>query len=153
MVESYGLEIIPTTEPGSFYQPLPAPSVTALEHRRIADIVQRARKILQPQGHLLAVVENNYLSSKQVDAWSAEMKFCQTSGGKRRHHHHPRSGQTNAGRQRPEPRRGARQSDVKPDLRQSKSGEKITEKLYLKVYPPLLLKHLGLWVAVWLGQL
>ncbi|MOA55466.1 hypothetical protein C5188_23430 [Serratia liquefaciens] len=68
MVESYGLEIIPTTEPGSFYQPLPAPSVTALEHRRIADIVQRARKILQPQGHLLAVVENNYLSSKQVDA-------------------------------------------------------------------------------------
>jgi filamentous hemagglutinin len=27
------------------------------------------------------VVENNYLSSKQVDAWSAEMKQCQASGG------------------------------------------------------------------------
>ncbi|WP_310742617.1 hemagglutinin repeat-containing protein [Enterobacter asburiae] len=26
-------------------------------------------------------VENNYLSSKQIDAWSAEMKSCQTSGG------------------------------------------------------------------------
>jgi hypothetical protein len=63
MVESYGLEIIPATEPGSFYQPLPAPSVTALEYRRITDIVQRPRKILQLQGHLLAVdVENNALS-------------------------------------------------------------------------------------------
>nr|WP_249033192.1 hypothetical protein [Tenebrionicola larvae] len=27
------------------------------------------------------VVENNYLSSKQIDAWSAEMKSCQASGG------------------------------------------------------------------------
>lgn len=26
-------------------------------------------------------VENNYLSSKQIDAWSAEMKSCQASGG------------------------------------------------------------------------
>ncbi|EIT1315867.1 hemagglutinin repeat-containing protein, partial [Escherichia coli] len=27
------------------------------------------------------VVENNYLSSKQIDAWSAEMKSCQAKGG------------------------------------------------------------------------
>ena len=27
------------------------------------------------------VVENNYLSSKHIDAWSAEMKSCQASGG------------------------------------------------------------------------
>lgn len=27
------------------------------------------------------VVENNYLSSKQIDAWSAEMKACQARGG------------------------------------------------------------------------
>lgn len=26
-------------------------------------------------------VENNYLSSKQIDAWSAEMKSCQAKGG------------------------------------------------------------------------
>ncbi|UIN13643.1 VENN motif pre-toxin domain-containing protein [Yersinia ruckeri] len=26
-------------------------------------------------------VENNYLSAKQIDAWSAEMKFCQAGGG------------------------------------------------------------------------
>ncbi|AUC40756.1 hypothetical protein CTB91_02253 [Dickeya solani] len=26
-------------------------------------------------------VENNYLSSKQIDAWSAEMKSCQSNGG------------------------------------------------------------------------
>ena len=26
-------------------------------------------------------VENNYLSSKQIDAWSAEMKSCQANGG------------------------------------------------------------------------
>lgn len=54
------------------------------------------------------------------------MKFCQTSGGKRRHHHHPRSGQTNAGRQRPEPRRGAREPDVKPDLRQRERAKTAT---------------------------
>ncbi|MDW8846758.1 hypothetical protein SD961_12800 [Erwinia sp. MMLR14_017] len=27
------------------------------------------------------VVENNYLSSKQIDAWSSEMKSCQAGGG------------------------------------------------------------------------
>ncbi len=27
------------------------------------------------------VVENNYLSNKQIDAWSAEMKSCQAKGG------------------------------------------------------------------------
>ena len=59
MVESYGLEIIQTIEAGSFYQPLPAPSFTALEHRRIAGVVQRLRKLLQPQGDLLAVDVHN----------------------------------------------------------------------------------------------
>lgn len=38
-------------------------------------IIKFLRIIITP------IVENNYLTSKQIDAWSAEMKSCQTSGG------------------------------------------------------------------------
>ena len=36
---------------------------------------------LQQSVSEIVVVENNYLSSKQIGAWSAEMKSCQASGG------------------------------------------------------------------------
>lgn len=48
---------IPATEPGSFYQPLslPAMSASALDHRHITRIVQRPRKPFQPLDHLWSV--------------------------------------------------------------------------------------------------
>jgi hypothetical protein len=36
---------------------------------------------LQQSVSEIVVVENNYLSSKQIGAWSAEMKSCQAGGG------------------------------------------------------------------------
>ena len=36
---------------------------------------------LQQSVSEIVVVENNYLSSKQIGAWSAEMKSCKVGGG------------------------------------------------------------------------